>query len=324
MIAILLGGMVLAVFLVLAGFAIATAIVARRVEARVPRAGRFVEVPGARLHYVDRGTGPAIVMIHGVAAQLHNFTYGLTDRLSDRYRVICVDRPGCGYSTLANRSQPGLYEQAAMIAHFLRALDLDRPLVVGHSLGGAVSLALALDHPSSVGALALLSPLTQRQDDVPEAFARLVIRSARLRWLFSRTLAVPLGKLGSRKVQAQVFAPDRCPADFESRGGNALLFRPNSVFAASSELSAGSGELIAMMARYPAVEAPLAILFARHDAILDPVVHGAAMTAAKPLATLDLIDGGHMFPITAPEQTAAWIDHQARKLADHSTQSKGQ
>jgi pimeloyl-ACP methyl ester carboxylesterase len=292
-----------------------TRALARGAEKKVPVAGTFIDVPGARLHYVEKGSGPVILMIHGLAAQLHNFTYGAVDLLADRYRVICVDRPGAGYSTPTTQTQPGLGEQAAIIAHFIAALGLDRPLVVGHSLGGAVSLRLALDHPGSVGALALLSPLTQRQDDVPDAFAKMVIPSPVVRHLVSRTLGIPVGWLGRRKTQAVVFAPEPCPDDFETKGGNALLFRPSSFFAASSEVSAGSGELIEMMDRYADLEVPVAILFARQDRILDPDKHGGAMPDASPRVTLDRIDGGHMFPITKPAETAAWIARKAQELA---------
>lgn len=307
--------LLLALLAVPAAFAIATWAIARRAERLAPRAGHIAAVSGAVLHYTDEGSGPPIVMIHGLAAQLHNFTYGVTGRLTGRYRVICIDRPGAGYSTVTAPQHPNLRAQAAAIAALLRDLGVSRPLVVGHSLGGAVSLALALDHPGQVGALALLSPLTQPQDDIPKAFAKLIIQSPAVRHFASRTLMTPLGWLGRHRTQAAVFGPEPAPADFDTRGGNGLLFRPASIFAASSEVSAGSGELITMGERYSDLAVPVAILFARQDAILDPQVHGRAMLArGGARISLELIEGGHMFPLTRPDETAAWIDRQARAL----------
>ena len=66
------------------------------VEAAVPPLGRFVQVGATRLHIVERGAGPSLVLIHGLGAQLRNFTYCVVEHLAKNHRVVCVDRPGCG------------------------------------------------------------------------------------------------------------------------------------------------------------------------------------------------------------------------------------
>jgi hypothetical protein len=67
-------------------------------EAAFPPTGAFVTVNGLRLHYEIAGTGPDLVMIHGASGSLRDLTFSLRDRLTDRYRVIVVDRPGLGHS----------------------------------------------------------------------------------------------------------------------------------------------------------------------------------------------------------------------------------
>src|SRR5262245_48712944 len=122
-----------------AGLVWFTANTARKVEAALPPCGRFAEIDGERIHYVDTGgAGPAVVMIHGLAGNLLHFDYALAGRLASEFRLILVDRPGSGYSTRAAGADAGLTAQAATIAKLIRALGLTRPLVVGHSLGGAV------------------------------------------------------------------------------------------------------------------------------------------------------------------------------------------
>ena len=145
-------------------------------ERLVPPCGRFVTIDGVRLHIRDIGEGPAIVMLHGLASQLQTFSYEITDHLPGRYRIVLVDRPGCGYSEPATAGA-SLGIQAAIVAGLMRELELGPAIVVGHSLGGAVALALALDHPELVAGLALLAPATLPQDDVPEALRFLAIRS---------------------------------------------------------------------------------------------------------------------------------------------------
>src|SRR5229473_2561629 len=85
----------------LGGLVIFTAVTARRVEAALPPRGRFIEIAGARIHYLDKSSGPAIVILHGLGGQMGNFTYALLERLTGEFRVILMDRPGSGYSTRA-------------------------------------------------------------------------------------------------------------------------------------------------------------------------------------------------------------------------------
>src|ERR1700680_5205744 len=90
---------ILIIALIVAGLVLFSANAAQKGEAAVPPCGRFIEIDGQRLHYVDTGgAGPAIVMIHGLGGTLWNYTYALVDKLSGEFRVIAVDRPGSGYS----------------------------------------------------------------------------------------------------------------------------------------------------------------------------------------------------------------------------------
>jgi pimeloyl-ACP methyl ester carboxylesterase len=85
------------------------------------------------------------------------------------------------------------------------------------------------------------------------------------------------------------------------------VLRPASFFAASSEASDEQHELVEMESRYRTLGVPVSVLFARQDRILDPETHGAGLALAVPGVQLDLIDGGHMFPLTSPRETADWI-----------------
>src|SRR5689334_14200872 len=79
--------------------ALYTAKKSRDAERKHPPIGRFLEVDGVRLHYIERGTGEPLALIHGNGTLIQDFTVnGLVDRLSERYRVIVIERPGYGYS----------------------------------------------------------------------------------------------------------------------------------------------------------------------------------------------------------------------------------
>jgi pimeloyl-ACP methyl ester carboxylesterase len=316
--------LILIIALIVAGLVLFAANTARKVEAAVPPCGRFIEIDGQRLHYVDTGgTGPALVMIHGLGGTLWNYTYALVDKLSGEFRVIAVDRPGSGYSARPDDASAKLSTQANTLAKFMRALGLKQPLLVGHSLGGALSLAIALDHPDCAGALALIAPLTHAQDDVPEPFQGLVINSRVMRKIIAWTLAIPISIRSAPELLKIVFGPDAVPADFATRGGGLLGLRPKSFYNTSSDLAAVNEDLPGMMKRYGGLRIPLGMLFAKGDRILDYRRQGEAMKQTCPALDLVLLDEhGHMLPVTAPDSTAELIRRvAARRLAPHATSS---
>lgn len=309
--------LVISAALVLAVLAWYSAGVARRIEAALPPQGRFVDVDGVRLHLRDEGSGPPLLLVHGLQGQMGNFNFGAMAELSRSHRVIAVDRPGAGYSSSAPGMGADLASQARILARLIEELGLERPTVVGHSLGGAVALALALDHPHAVGALALVAPLSHPAQDVPPVFRALAIRSRPVLRLVAWTLAVPATVIGGRKVVAQVFAPEPVPPDFGTRGGGLLSMRPRQFLAAAADMQALEGHLAALAARYRLLDVPLAVLVGRGDGILDWRANGQALVDQVPGARLELVDGGHMLPVTRPDVTARFIVEAsgARRLA---------
>lgn len=300
--------------LALGGLALYSASAARRIERALPPEGHFVEVDGTRLHYVERGGGPAIVMIHGLGGQSQHFTHSVVDVLTDEFHVIAVDRPGAGYSARARSSN--VRAQAAVIAGFIAALGLERPFVVGHSLGGAVALALALDFPHAVRGLALIAPFTRPTDAIPDAFRGYAIRSPFVRSIVARTIAVPLSVRRGKRAVAAAFHPEPPPKDFATAAGGLLTVRPRAFFAASTDFMAADSDMDELVTRYPSLTVPVSVLFGTSDNILDHRIHGVQLSEEVPQIDLTLIQGGHMLPISAALTTAEWIRSRAHAAGD--------
>lgn len=302
--------------IVVAGAALAffAASTARRVEATLPPLGEFIDVAGGRIHYVDKGSGPPIVMIHGLGGTLHHFTYAMMDRLVGEFRVVIIDRPGSGYSTRAPGTSARLGVQAEAVGDVIRALHLRRPLLVGHSLGGALALTVALDHPELVGGLALIAPLTQVVDEPPAVFARLAITSPTVRRLVAWTVAIPLAIRGRHRLLGAIFAPDAVLPDFPTRGGGMLGMRPDAFAATSADLVAVNDDLPGMVARYRTLNIPVGILHGRQDGILESRLHAEVMREIGENVTVELIEGGHMIPLTAPEQAVSLVRTVAQRI----------
>ena len=289
---------------------------ARRVERLCPPRGRFIGVGRERVHIVEAGDGPPVVLVHGLAGQSGNYAYDVVDRLAASFRVVAIDRPGSGHSPRTRGARANLRAQGDLVAGVIGVLGLGRPLVVGHSLGGAIALALALDHPDRVGGLALIAPLTHPERAAPRAFRLLAIRSAPLRAFLAWTVAVPLAMLRRPAMLASLFGPEQAPADFSGRGGGMLALRPATFVGAAADLAAAGADLPGMVARYASLAVPVGVLFGDGDRVLDHRRHGEALRAR--IASLDLAivpGGGHMLPVTQGAVTASFIERQAGRVA---------
>lgn len=279
--------------------------IARRVERNIPPDGSFHMIRGRRIHYRDIGHGPAIVMIHGLAGQMRNFS-AVVPLLAAGHRLILIDRPGSGHSP--GRGDDSLTDQAAIVADLIDTLGLDRPLIVGHSLGGAVSMALALNYPDKIAGLALVAPLTQVQEQVPAAFRGLVIEKPAARAIIANTLAIPMMRLNSAKSRTTLFAPEPVHPAFDIDYGGAMLARPRAFYASSSELVAVNDTLAPLVARYDEIDLPVRILFGEGDQVLAASVHGTRTAGEIRSAHCTIVpDAGHMLPVTQPARVAAFI-----------------
>ncbi|WP_422421613.1 alpha/beta fold hydrolase [Pseudomonas sp. GZD-222] len=124
--------------------------------------GHYLTTPaGLRLHYLDEGSGPVVVWLHGSgpgASGFSNFKGNYPQFVEAGYRNIVLDLPGFGRSDKPEDVQYHLDFFIDNVAAVLDALDIDRCTLLGNSLGGAIALGLALRLPSRVERLILLAP----------------------------------------------------------------------------------------------------------------------------------------------------------------------
>ncbi len=309
----IIGAVFLVAFLIVSYFVLATRRIAARAERLVPASGKFLDIDGNRIHYVETGEGPPIVFIHGLGGQLHHFRHPIFPLLPD-YRLITLDRPGSGYSGRAAGATARLPEQAEVVAKFIKALGLERPLLVGHSLGGAVALTVALNHPDSISGVVTLAPLTHMEDEVRAEFRSLYITSRLKRWLIAQTTAVPTSLKYAPQTLAFVFGPQKWPEDYIIAGGGMLGLRPSHFYATASDIVAIEKDLGSIEARYGEISMPAAMMYGTADRVLDHRRHGLPMRDKIAGLDFDLVEGqGHMLPFTASERVAGLIKRVAAK-----------
>jgi pimeloyl-ACP methyl ester carboxylesterase len=286
---------------VLAG---ANALVAWWTERRHPPRGAFVTVDGVRLHYTDGGEGPAVVLLHGNAVTGDDWeTSGVADILRRTHRVIVFDRPGFGHSTRPYGESWTPVQQADVIHKALAGLAVERPVVVGHSWGTMVALALAQRHQPDIAALVLLSGYyfeTARPDVPLVAVAALPILGDVLRY----TVGPLLGWLQMPLLKRAMFAPTPVPRRFKAEYSTGMALRPSQIRASvqdGASMWQGAREL---EGHYGDLTLPVTIMAGEGDKVVLPSM-AQRLHAAIPQSTLHIVGGtGHMVHHAEPRMVA--------------------
>ncbi len=281
-------------------------------EAAYPPAGEILTVEGMRMHAVVAGTGSDLVLIHGASGSLRDFTFSLVPALTDRFRVIAVDRPGLGWSEMPENGE-SLAVQARLIRGVVERLGARHPLVLGHSYGGAVALSWALNAPDTLAGLVLLSTPSHRWDAGLPAFYRITGHP------LGRALAVPLltalvpRRVVTRKL-AEVFAPQGIPEGYGRHFGPEMTLRRKVLRANARQRRALKAQIAAMQARYSQLGLPVEIVHGTADTTVGLSIHAARLERDLPEARLTTLDGiGHMPHHAALPQVTAAIDRAAAR-----------
>lgn len=119
--------------------------------------GKFTEVNGRRVHYIEKGEGRPLILIHGFLYHTVMWKKSIDD-LAKKYRVYAIDLWGWGYSERLNPREYSFALYGAQVEGFIRKLNIQRPVLVGQSMGGGISVYVAAHHPELVGGLILVDP----------------------------------------------------------------------------------------------------------------------------------------------------------------------
>lgn len=286
-----------------------------RLEQTYPPLGRFVEVSGVRLHYVDAGTGPGpvLVLLHGASTTLRDFTASIVEPLARTRRVIAFDRPGYGYSERPAGDWPSPAEQARLIHAALVQLGVERPVIVGHSWSGSVVLAYLLAYPDTAGGV-LLAGAAHAWDGGVD-WVNHVAGVPLLGTLFARTLVYPAGQLLIDQGIQSVFAPNAVPDGYRERTAVELTLRPVAFQANAEDMRLLSDFLREQSQRYADITQPLLLITGDADDIVPSWNHSDRLIKQAPRAELVVLPGvGHAPHHVEPERVAELIDRFAGQV----------
>jgi pimeloyl-ACP methyl ester carboxylesterase len=282
---------------------------ARRAEADHPPAGRFIEVEGVRLHYVERGSGTPVVLLHGNGTRAEDFRgSGVLDRLAADHRVIAFDRPGYGFSERPKDWTWTPERQADLFIRAFEGLGIERPVVVGHSWGTLVALALALDHPQRVRGLVLLAGYyypTKRPDVVVFSAPSIPVLGDIMRY----TVSPVLGKLLTPSLVRQMFAPSPVPESFRAAVPTGLMLRPWQLRAGAEEAALMVPAAGRLRRRYGELVVPVRLIAGADDRVARADRHSIPFHSDVPGADLRVIPGlGHMVHYFAQDEVVEAVE----------------
>lgn len=297
-----------------------------QIEKAYPPVGQFVDVDGGRVHYVQQGTGPDIILLHGAGGNLRDFTFHLMGALSERYTVTAFDRPGQGYTDQTPgvptrafaREGDSPAAQVAMLRAAAKSLGITDPIVVGHSFGGIIAMAwattgLQLDDPTNAAGIVLLAGVSMPWPGDLGAYYE-VSGSA-----LGGAIAVPLisAFVPSSVVDnavAATFAPQPAPEGYIAHLGGALAIRPDTFRANARQVNTLRPHVVEMVALYPDLTLPIEALHGTADTTVPLSVHAAELVKIVDSANLVVLEGvGHQPHHVAREETRDAIDRVASR-----------
>ncbi len=254
--------------------------------------GDFVALPnGAEMHYVTHGPLATVdhlrdlVLIHGMMDSAYNWKRNM-EVLAQKYRVWAVDLPGFGFSSRLTGRVYTFKNFARWVRDFMNAVEIQRATIVGHSMGGAITLQFANDYPQRVDKIVLLNPAAYWW--IPAA----VRLAARIPWLPRALAGIAIN---SKRVHSTIWrvAVGTSPFDANEVARRSRHLRVKGTLDALIALAASPRETDLPRA-LNGISVPALVVWGAEDLVL-PKEHGERLARDLPNARLLIIpEVGHI------------------------------
>jgi pimeloyl-ACP methyl ester carboxylesterase len=276
-----------------------------RLPAEPRPTGSFMRVDGLRIHYIeDPGSGSPVVLIHGLPGTAEDWE-DVTPLLVG-HRTIAIDRPGFGYST---GGYVPFERQLTVIHQLLAELHVTRPILVGHSYGGTVSLGYAERYPNDVSGLVLVDAAAAglRTGTFEDAQAHAVkfLQLPVIRQLANATFGQLLLTVSVNMGDSEAFHPLPVVAAHRHRL-LAINMTHGNLEAWAGETLAADGVIAQVDKHLDEIHTPAVVIQGKDDELVNPMF-GRHLASALPDARLVMLYGGHMQPYDHPATIATAI-----------------
>lgn len=274
----------------------------------LPPPGRRVEVaPGVGVNLIERGAGPAVVLVHGHPGSAYDWTASM-EALADRgFRALAYDRVGYGRSDVRPRDDYSVGANAAELLGLLTAEDLRHVILVGWSYGGATSITAARRDASRIDRLVLVGSVGPgiEQRPAPPRVVTDLLAGPLVAWIWR---VPPVARRVEASFVSVAFAPEPVP-EGAAAAVSANLAMPHSLRTARSEGFDLDGR--ADLDPEP-IERPILLIHGEGDLLVPPAVAEGLHRSARRSKLRMVPSGGHALPVTRPDALADWIADFAR------------
>jgi pimeloyl-ACP methyl ester carboxylesterase len=267
---------------------------------------RTVRAGNAAFSYLEAGSGPPLVLLHGIGSAAASFRYQL-EALSTRFRIVAWDAPGYGASTPLAIEDPDTSDYAAALDAWVGALGIDRCHLVGQSLGTLIAARFAAEQPTRVLSLTLAS--------VARGHGRL--SPPERRRLLAQRLD-DIAKLGPHGMAAKrgprLLGPEA--TETMRRTVIEIMARIRAEGYAQAARMLSTADITADLARLPA-RLPIQIIVGQAD-VITPPADNLEIAAAIPAASVHVIPGaGHALYLEKPEEFNRLVSDFAATYLGH-------
>lgn len=292
----------------------------RHAAEHYPPAGQFLDVDGVRVHALQMGHGPDLVLLHGASGNTRDFTFAFADMLKDRYRITLLDRPGLGWSEQIDPSHKRAFstghasprEQARLLHAAATQLGVKTPIVAGHSFGGIVAFAWALEFPDTAGIVSIAGVANPWPGDLGWTYT--VNGSAWGGGLVVPVLSAFVPQTYIDNAVASIFEPQSAPEGYLDHIGPELSLRRNTMRANARQVNWLRPYVVEMSQQYSTIKMPVEVVHGTADTIVPATVHSLKLPDQIDGANVTLLDGiGHMPQHAPPQAVIDAIDRVAQR-----------
>jgi pimeloyl-ACP methyl ester carboxylesterase len=310
---VLIGYILGAIILLVAGLNAYTHRLVSQALLSTPPRGEFVSVDNNRLHYLRAGKGQSIVLIHGLGGMLQDFTMTIFDSLTFDHDVIAFDRPGYGYSDHPKGEQLSIELHARILHEAIVRLGLEKPILVGHSLGGGIALAYALAYPDEISGLVLLAPAAYPVSKTAHWLGG-AGTTPFVGPLFFSTLATPVGKVVAPLTAKNAFSPDTVPEDY-LLNRRLLGIRPSQLRSSAEDLASMNQSLSRQCLCYSTITVLVTMITGDSDRLLRYSEQAVRLNQDILHSKLIVIpNSGHQIQFSHPDVALREIRYLGRTL----------
>lgn len=288
------------------------------------RDGSDIDLGDGQLNVLELGTAnpsaPPVVLIHGGGTNLKDMRVSLGDRLARDTRVILIDRPGHGWSDRLKRKDIHTPEgQAVALNAALTRLNVQRPILVGHSWGGALALSYALSYPEDTAGIVAIAPVSHPWPGGVSWVYRLGATPV-LGWIVSHLFVPNLGPFFVGRSLRRSFSPQDVPEDYAHSVGLSLVLRPKTFRDNACDIVQLDRYLADQSRYYGEINVPVVVVTGDEDRVVSSDVHAERLAAEIDQARLVMLNEvGHMPHHSSPNVITFEINRLAESLWGQST-----